>query len=823
MDVYKPLGLALLVLLGLCSQYALRNKGAALDSRPNSAASGWATFSWPFAAEPGEGPRRTLLQDVENDKHADEVVKQLIARLNASRLAPLPSKPEERCALTRGTWCLQYHLQAPVPRFPPPYFDKPCPNDCNGVGNCNYEHGMCYCPAGWGGPDCSQPRKRPCHHMGSDKRDAGWHNLTAWSHTRCAGVCDDDVAMCYCPADTKYGHREAPPGAKPGAPPEQRGRPLFMCTPGTDKDGKKVEWGGTPYEDIFGPEGWCNADKPKFTCPCRLDGLLGLTCTEVVEQTCINQCSGHGECNQGFCKCHAGWYGVDCGLRRAGALPQVGDQWTTKPWIEPTLTHTVATEDPPLTPTRRRPYIYVYDMKSDFGTDLMQYRIEGSHCLYRSFTRANQSSFVGYNAYAAEPVLHELFLTSEHRTLDPEEADFFYVPVNVGCLFDVYGWNEIPRWPRGLLGPRTHGATMMQREAMRWLNATFPHFARRGGRDHIWMHPHDEGACYVWKEMWPGVMLSHWGRMDFPHASNTAYGQDNYSLPLHHASHPGDWRDHTSLTHPCFDPKKDLVVPAFKQPQLYNKSPFLGAPVKERDIFAFFIGDLRMEPGRDPPCRYSRCIRQRLYNISRDQHWKEAHGVLFGERKDIGNDASYSELLARSKFCFVLPGDGWSPRWEDAVLHGCIPVVIMDDVQVVFESLVDVSLFSLRIAESELPRVVDVLKAVSDQRLAEMQAHLAKVWHRYRYMGLRMLDDSARSLMWGYRADAGGKAPRTPGSEYSTSRQDDAFATILQWLYHRIPEVHGTQGSREGAAAAGAGALVEAIGAVSDGAGVAAA
>ncbi len=65
----------------------------------------------------------------------------------------------------------------------------------------------------------------------------------------------------------------------------------------------------------------------------------------------------------------------------------------------------------------------------------------------------------------------------------------------------------------------------MQREALRWLNATFPWFARRGGRDHIWLNPHDEGACYVWKDLWPGVMLTHWGRTDFPHASNTAYGQ----------------------------------------------------------------------------------------------------------------------------------------------------------------------------------------------------------------------------------------------------------------------------------------------------------
>jgi hypothetical protein len=34
------------------------------------------------------------------------------------------------------------------------------------------------------------------------------------------------------------------------------------------------------------------------------------------------------------------------------------------------------------------------------------------------------------------------------------------------------------------------------------------------------------------------------------------HSQDNYSLPLDHPSHPGDWRTHTSLWHPCFDPSK---------------------------------------------------------------------------------------------------------------------------------------------------------------------------------------------------------------------------------------------------------------------------
>lgn len=51
--------------------------------------------------------------------------------------------------------------------------------------------------------------------------------------------------------------------------------------------------------------------------------------------------------------------------------------------MEEAMTHVIATEDPPLTPTRRRPYIYVYDMKPDYSTDYWQYRIEAAHCIYR--------------------------------------------------------------------------------------------------------------------------------------------------------------------------------------------------------------------------------------------------------------------------------------------------------------------------------------------------------------------------------------------------------------------------------------------------------
>ena len=53
-----------------------------------------------------------------------------------------------RCAATRGSWCGKYERQAGAPLRPPPRGNLTCPNNCNGVGNCNYDIGRCDCPAG---------------------------------------------------------------------------------------------------------------------------------------------------------------------------------------------------------------------------------------------------------------------------------------------------------------------------------------------------------------------------------------------------------------------------------------------------------------------------------------------------------------------------------------------------------------------------------------------------------------------------------------------------------------------------------------------------
>lgn len=68
----------------------------------------------------------------------------------------------------------------------------------------------------------------------------------------------------------------------------------------------------------------------------------------------------------------------------------------------------------------------------------------------------------------------------------------------------------------------------------------------------------DEGACYAPKEIWNSMMLVHWGNTNTKHNhSTTAYWGDIWdSIP---SSRRGN--------HPCFDPEKDLVLPAWKKPE----------------------------------------------------------------------------------------------------------------------------------------------------------------------------------------------------------------------------------------------------------------
>jgi hypothetical protein len=77
------------------------------------------------------------------------------------------------------------------------------------------------------------------------------------------------------------------------------------------------------------------------------------------------------------------------------------------------------------------------------------------------------------------------------------------------------------------------------------------------GRDHIFMAVHDEAPCWVHNEVYNNsIMLTHWGRMDPNHESNTAYSWDNYSQPASHPEwQPIEWTQGWR-GRPCYNPEK---------------------------------------------------------------------------------------------------------------------------------------------------------------------------------------------------------------------------------------------------------------------------
>ncbi|EFN56537.1 hypothetical protein CHLNCDRAFT_51514 [Chlorella variabilis] len=739
----------------------------------------------------------------------------------APRKLKLTADIKRRCDGTLGTWCADFHTQAPVPAVTAPRGNQTCSLDCN--------------KAGWMGFNCLHPMKRYCTHkhrqfgfeVSRVEPDlaAGMQAQTFWDFptSHCAGTCDEDIAACYCPSHTPYGRLPAPEDAPLGSPPERQGRPMGLyCQPSKLDNGTATAWGEVEPELLFGPEGWCTSEAPRHVCDCFVDGWGGNNCELRYEAFCLNQCNGRGECNQGYCKCDPGWHGIDCAHASAAADDTQPGREADRPWIAE-LVRTPAARTFPPDAVRRRPLIYVYEMPAEYVTLMIQYRWGGTACVPRYFDFHNETH-LSEDLYAAESGFLEMLLQSEHRTLDPEEADFLYVPAYTSCLITpVQRTADSLRdmW-YGVENLRVHAATHMLLEAYYWIKAHAPYWNRRGGWDHIWLVTFDEASCYVPAAIRASIILSHWGRMDANHTSGSGYWEDVYSDEVHHPHWEPDGFLQKIAGHPCYDPVKarsegamfcrlhsrlaaavashpchaqqDLVVPLMKTPQTFYKSPLLGATPRSRTWLAFHRGRVQQD---NPP--YSRGLRQRLANASAAGGWLEKHKIVMGEHDVVEGD--YSELLASSTFCLVLPGDGWSARMDDAMLHGCIPVIIMDNVHVSFESILDLAAFTVRIPQADAERLPEVLAAVPEERRREMRRALSAAWQKFGYTSYGPYARKVRELQRANAEEAaaarrerqaeGGDGDAAPASLPAAvpdldPAADDAFGTIMAWLHSRI-------------------------------------
>jgi hypothetical protein len=300
--------------------------------------------------------------------------------------------------------------------------------------------------------------------------------------------------------------------------------------------------------------------------------------------------------------------------------------------------------------------------------------------------------------------MHQSFLADAHRTLDPSEAHFFYVPVYAACLI-VRNFDRFDEYRR-LIG-----------SALEHIRTQHPFFNASHGADHVFLFAHDFGACLGW--------TSETSAVHFPAMRHAIF-----------LTHNGD------LNLGCFSPQKDIVIPPYYSDtaiaaiaQSDDRAELDGvAAAKNKTIFAYFRGTLHWRHTSDLPKlgirkgvskTYSQGVRQSLAR----QYGRDPLFLILE-----GADGDYFDEVQSALFCLCPRGfASWSRRLFDAIAVGCIPVIISDDAEHPFERIVDYRTFSIRIAESDLSQLKSVLLAVPPTAVQSKLDALARVAPLFAY------------------------------------------------------------------------------------------
>jgi len=365
--------------------------------------------------------------------------------------------------------------------------------------------------------------------------------------------------------------------------------------------------------------------------------------------------------------------------------------------------------------------------------------------------------------------VHELLLASPHRTLNPEAADFFFVPIYGGCYISRFFrptaihnlFFRLPdNWQPAPLRGNEH-----YREALRWLQEQYPYWRRKNGADHIFAFPHDEGACVAPIEMANSIFLTSWGRLETPPQNATT------TMVEHSWFVPEKVKDmYASRT--CYDPRKDILMPVFTKVDILKQVPYLlpDAPTLRRDILFSWRGQhLPHFP------KYSMGIRHQVIALWGDKpEWRQQ-----GVHVSAGHSHTYFDEIRRSLFCGVFPGNGWG-HIELPIMLGCIPVVVQDEILVPLEDVFDFKLYGVRLKRDDLPRLPEILRAIPSERIEQLQHGLSLVWERFTYSSLAQLERRRRCGIRGWSRAEDGCTPPPLQRHQRGGRDDDSYLASSQ-------------------------------------------
>ncbi|CAH9096889.1 unnamed protein product [Cuscuta epithymum] len=309
--------------------------------------------------------------------------------------------------------------------------------------------------------------------------------------------------------------------------------------------------------------------------------------------------------------------------------------------------------------------IYVYDLPEKYNVDWLKNERCGSHL------------------FASEVAIHRALESSDVRTIDPWEADFFFVPVYVSCNFSTV--NGFPA-----IG---HARSLIS-SAVRLVSSDHPFWNRSGGADHVFVASHDFGSCFHTLE-------------DRAIADGVpAFLKNSIILQTFGVKY----------YHPCQD-VEHVVIPPYVSPESVRKT-LTANPTADhrRDIFAFFRGKMEVRPKNVSGRFYGRRVRTAiLKNYGSDRKF-------YLKRHRF---AGYQSEILRSTFCLCPLGWApWSPRLVESVVLGCVPVIIADGIDLPFPAAVPWEEISVTVPEKDVPKLGRILEKVAATNLTDIQRRL---------------------------------------------------------------------------------------------------
>ncbi|OEL33434.1 putative glycosyltransferase [Dichanthelium oligosanthes] len=275
--------------------------------------------------------------------------------------------------------------------------------------------------------------------------------------------------------------------------------------------------------------------------------------------------------------------------------------------------------------------------------------------------------------------IYSMEMESRLRTRDPDLAHAFFLPFSIVKMVMM------------IYEPNSHDMGPLKRTVSDYisvLSAKYPYWNRSLGADHFMLSCHDWGP-YVSR------------------ANGHLFG--NSIRVLCNAN-----------TSEGFNPSKDVSLPEINLRSDVVDRQVGGPSASRRPILAFFAG------GNHGPVRPALLA-----------HWKDAGDPDVRVSEYLPRGVSYTGMMRRSRFCLCPGGyEVASPRLAEAIYLECVPVVVDDgEYALPFADVLNWDAFAVRLRVADIPRLKEVLSAVSPRQYIRMQRRVRAVRRHFMVHG----------------------------------------------------------------------------------------